>query len=239
MKAISPILLGLLLCLLAAWAGAAHITDKLVVGLYPEPAAEGTPIQLLSSGTPLEVISRRRGFAEVRLADDTRGWVEAVYVTEEKPAKAVLLETQARLRQMGMELAALRERLAEGGEVGVAEGAAGDQSSPPTSREVKLLASLEEAEARIAGLERRLAGQVTDAGAAGRLAELEAAVDAALQALAGSRGLTLESAGTSGDAEAGSYLVWLVALLALALGFAAGVAFVDYRIRKRYGGFRI
>lgn len=238
MKAISPILSGLLLCLFAALAGAAHITDKLVVGLYPAPAAEGTPIQLLSSGTPLEVLSRRSGFAEVRLADDTRGWVEAAYVTEEKPAKAVLLETQARLRQMGMEMAALRERLADGDGAAVA-GGGGAAALPPTGDDSQLRAALAEAEARIVGLEKRLGEQSSETGAAQRLAEMEAAVQGALQILAGSQGLALEAAEGSDDDLVGRYLVWLVALLALALGFAAGVAFVDYRIRKRYGGFRI
>lgn len=239
MKAISPFLLGLLLSLAAALAGAAHITDKLVVGLYPEPAAEGTPIQLLSSGTPLEVISRRAGFAEVRLADDTRGWVEAAYVTEEKPAKAVLLETQARLRQMGMELAALRERQADGGSAAAVAGAAGVASLPPTTVEVELRAALEEAEARIAGLEKRLVAHAADSGAAERLAELETAVQGALGLLAESQDVALETVASTEEGLVGRYLVWLVALLALALGFAAGVAFIDYRIRKRYGGFRI
>jgi hypothetical protein len=238
MKAISPFLLGLLLSLAAALAGAAHITDKLVVGLYPEPAAEGTPIQLLSSGTPLEVISRRAGFAEVRLADDTRGWVEAVYVTEEKPAKAVLLETQARLRQMGMELAALRERQADGGRAVAGAGAAGVASPSPTAVEVDLRGALAEAEARIAGLEKRLVAHTADSGAAERVAELEAAVQGALRLLAESQGMALDTASAE-EGLVGRYLVWLVALLALALGFAAGVAFIDYRIRKRYGGFRI
>ena len=102
----------LLLC--SGLTAAAHITDKLVVGLYPSPKAEGVPSNLLSSGTPLEVLKRQDGFAEVRLADDSTGWIEATYITEEKPAKAMLLETQARLRQMGLELAALREKQAEG-----------------------------------------------------------------------------------------------------------------------------
>jgi hypothetical protein len=239
MKAIPSLLLGLLLCLFASLAGAAHITDKLVVGLYPEPVAEGTPIQLLSSGTPLEVLSRRSGFAEVRLADATRGWVEAVYVTEEKPAKAVLLETQARLRQMGMELAALRERQADAGNAAAGQSAAGGSVMPPTAPELELRAALEEAEARIAGLEKRLAGQDADVGAAGRVAELEAAVQEALSVLAESQGLALEAPGAAEEGLVGRHLVWLVALLALALGFVAGVAFIDYRIRKRYGGFRI
>ncbi len=107
------LLTTLVLWLLCATAWAAHITDKLVVGLYPAPTAEDAPLRLLASGTPLEVLDRRDGFVEVRLADDSVGWIESRYVTDEKPAKAQLLETQARLRQTRAALAALQQRVAE------------------------------------------------------------------------------------------------------------------------------
>lgn len=222
-----------LFCLLGS-AFAAHITDKLVVGMYAQPKAEGTPLQLLSSGTPLEVIRRQGGFAEVRLADQTTGWVEAGYVTEDKPARAMLLETQARLRQMGMELAALRERQAAaevepGAQAELARGA----------REAQLAEALELARQRVEELERGLAGRSGEGLAAERLRELEDRVQRALQLLAGTPGLELREAEAGAQGVLGRYLLWLVALLALLLGFAAGVAFVDYRIRRRYGGFRI
>ena len=35
------------------------------------------------------------------------------------------------------------------------------------------------------------------------------------------------------------YRGWIIGGGALLLGFGAGIAFIDYRIRKRYGGFRI
>lgn len=227
-----------LFCLLGA-PSAAHITDRLVVGMYAQPKAEGTPLQLLSSGTPLEVIRRQGGFAEVRLADQTTGWVEAGYVTEDKPARAMLLETQARLRQMGMELAALRERQA----AAEAEPAAAAERAG-AGREAQLAEALELARQRVEELERGLVGRSGEGLAAERLRELEDRVQRALQLLvAGTPGLELRAAEAEAEAGAqgvlGRYLLWLVALLALLLGFAAGVAFVDYRIRRRYGRFRI
>ena len=105
---------------------AAHITDKLVVGLYEKSSLEGEPLQLLPSGMPVEVLEKKGEVTQVRLADDTKGWVEAEYVTDEKPASMLLLETQAELRQLKqngatidsesaqlqMELDAARERIA-------------------------------------------------------------------------------------------------------------------------------
>ena len=109
-------------------AGAAHITDKLVVGVYAEPNSDGEPLRLISSGTPLEVLGQKAEFSEVRLADETRGWVEKQYITEEKPANAMLLETQAKLRQMGLELAALRAKS------GTGDDAPAVPSLPPRAR---------------------------------------------------------------------------------------------------------
>ncbi len=214
---------------------AAHITDKLVVGLYPEPKAEGTPLQLLPSGTPLEVLQRKDGFAEVRLADDKTGWVESGYVTKEKPAKAMLLETQAKLRQMGMELAALRE---QGGDPDAAPPR--PPSQPPSSREAELQRALSKAEARVSEVEALLVDQQQVSDARQQLIALNAQVREALGLLADSQGMSLQAAGPEPAQDFfNRYQTWIIGLSALLLGFAVGIAFIDRRIRKRYGGFRI
>ncbi len=232
----SPALLLILLLLFPVPpAASAHITDKLVVGLYAEPSTAGTPHELLTSGMPLEVLERREGFARVRLADDREGWVEAGYITEEKPAKAMLLETQARLRQMGLELAALRE----------AQGAKADAQAPtpraaPSAREAQLRRALDKAEARIGELERQVAAQPLDRAARQELEDLRGRVGQALKLLAEAQGLELREADTAAPRGFFTrYRAWIIGVAALLLGFGGGVAFVDYRIRQRYGGFRI
>ena len=224
------------LCLLAACgaASAAHITDKLVVGLYPRPAEEGSPLQLLSSGMPLEVLQRKAGFSEVRLADDTRGWVASSYVTEEKPAKAMLLEAQAKLRLMGMELAALRER-----QPSLTGETTPPVSPPPSAREAQLREALEAAETRTAELERQLAGRPLAEQAQRELEVLRGRVRQALELLAEAQGLALQRAEPQAQGLITRYQTWIVGLAALLVGFGAGVAVIDYRIRRRYGGFRI
>lgn len=220
------LILWLALSLLAA-GHAAHITDKLVVGLYPEPKAEGTPLQLLSSGTPLEVLREQGGFAEVRLADDQTGWVEAGYVTEEKPAKAMLLETQARLRQMGMELASLRER-------------ASDDEPPVETVDGGDSQRLAEAQQRIVELETALARQQADGATRQRLEQVNAQVRQAVQTLAATQGWDVQAVVSPGRPSLiERYRSWLIGLTAATLGFLAGVLFIDYRIRRRYGGFRL
>lgn len=230
MPKLTALLTLVLAGLLTGWVWGAHITDKLVVGLYPAPKVEGQPLRLLSSGTPLEVLRRQDGFAEVRLADDETGWIESEYVTEEKPAKAMLLETQARLRQMGLELAKLRgESAAPGADSGQGPGETGGDTG-----------ALARAEQRIAELQSALAAQQRSSDAQARLDRVNAQVREALDALAQSQGLTLQPAGDDAAAPFFErYRVLIVAVSALVLGFGGGVAFIDYRIRKRHGGFRI
>jgi len=83
---------------------AAYITDKLVAGLYKEAKVTDKPIKALTSGTPLEVISRENGFIKVRTSDGVVGWVESTYLTDEKPARSILLDTQAKLSMLQKKL---------------------------------------------------------------------------------------------------------------------------------------
>lgn len=235
-------LLVVLMLTVSGLGNAAHVTDKLVVGVYPQPSEEGSPLRLVSSGTPLDVLSTKGDYAEVRLADETRGWVEARYITDEKPAKAMLLETQARLRQMGLELAALRagEGAREGAGEGSGTSAPPAQSLPPSAREAQLQQALDQAKQRVDELEARLVQQDLQQDAQQRLEQLQVRVREALEPLAASQGLTLQDAGSlPAEGFFSRYRTWIATVVALLVGIAAGIGFVDYRIRKRYGGFRI
>jgi len=87
---------------------AAYITDKLVAGLYKEAAVSDKPVKALNSGTPLEVVSRKAGFVKVRTSDGTIGWVEETYLTDEKPARSMLLDVQAKISILQKQLEAAR-----------------------------------------------------------------------------------------------------------------------------------
>ena len=237
MRSCHPLFLLPILLALAGTAMGAHITDKLVVGIYAEPHTEGQPLRLLSSGAPLEVLQRKQGFVEVRLADDQRGWVEARYVTDEKPAKAMLLETQLKLRTLSKELQALKK---EAGALESEQGAKEAESQAPSAREAELADALAAAESRVAELETQARRQPQAGATRDEFYALRGEVDKALQILADAQGLRL-SAAASGEEQGllQRYANWIIGLLALVLGFALGVALIDYRIRKRYGGFRI
>lgn len=214
----------LLWLVLSLPAVAEHITDKLVVGLYPSASLEGEPLKLLTSGTPLEVVEQAEGAYQVRLADDTRGWVESGYVTSDKPASMMLLEAQAELRRL---------KRAMGEESAAVEG---DPASPCEAEAAKLKSALDKAQARIKRMEKGQAELLAARVAQQKLESLEARVAEAVDLLHGEP----EPQPQTGEVDLiGQYLPWVGAFLALVLGFAAGIGFIDYRIRKRYGGFRI
>lgn len=212
----------MVLCLCVSVAQAAHITDQLVVGLYSKPDLKGKPLQLLTTGMPVEVLKRSKGVLQVRLADDTKGWVEANYVSDDKPARMMLLEAQAELRRLK----------AQAGRDG--KPVAGDDL--PTVAQAKLQSELEAAHKRIAQLEKGQAELLAARIAQKDLEDLRERVAQAAALLGQAKTESPAAAETQGYAR---YTPFIVAVVAVLIGFAAGVGFIDYRIRKRYGGFRI
>jgi len=105
------ILILLLIC--PAVALSAHITDKLLAGMYETPNSQQSPIKLLPSGTPIELIGEKNGFINVQLVDGKTGWVEKRFLSDDKPAKVRLLALQSKYRQLQTKLDLAEERLLE------------------------------------------------------------------------------------------------------------------------------
>ncbi len=102
----------LLWVLLPTWGYSAHITDKLLAGMYAQPNSLKEPTQLLLSGTPLELISEKNGFVKVQLVDGQEGWVEKRFLSADKPAKVRLLGLQSKYRQLQEKLDSTEQALA-------------------------------------------------------------------------------------------------------------------------------
>lgn len=83
-----------LLPMIAA-AETAYITDKLRLGLHQAEDTSDRAFRMLESGQELEIISRDRNYANVRLPDGARGYVKAAYLVDEKPARLIVAQTAA------------------------------------------------------------------------------------------------------------------------------------------------
>jgi SH3 domain protein len=80
---------------MAAAAETAYITDNLRLGLHRAPDTSDRAFRMLDSGQALEIISRDRNYANVRLPDGAQGYVKAAYLVADKPAKLIVAETIA------------------------------------------------------------------------------------------------------------------------------------------------
>ncbi|MGY8793863.1 MAG: SH3 domain-containing protein, partial [Woeseiales bacterium] len=58
----------------------AYITDNLRLGLHEAPDTSDRDMQMLESGQELEILSRDRNYANVRLPNGVEGYVEATYL---------------------------------------------------------------------------------------------------------------------------------------------------------------
>lgn len=99
--------LMVLICLpAAAYAQTAYVTDNLRLGLHQAEDTSDRAFRMLESGQTVEILSRNRNYARVRLPDGTVGYVKVAYLVDEKPAKLIVNEIQADNEQ-------LQDRLAE------------------------------------------------------------------------------------------------------------------------------
>ncbi len=113
MRPMTWVLLGLLALMpLTVFADTAYVTDNLRLGLYQAPDTSGRALRYLDSGQEMEVLTRDRNYANVRLPDATEGWVKAAYLVEKKPAKLIVAEITAERDALTAELEATKQAFA-------------------------------------------------------------------------------------------------------------------------------
>ncbi len=103
----------LLLAAAAANAETAYVTDTLRLGLHQAEDTSDRAFRTLESGQEMEVLSRTRLYARVRLPDGQEGYVKAAYLVDEKPAKLVVAEERAEQQRLRDELENLRASFAQ------------------------------------------------------------------------------------------------------------------------------
>lgn len=95
-----------------AIAETAYVTDNLRLGLHEAADTSGRPFRMLESGQAMEILSRDRNYANVRLPDATEGWVKTAYLVDDKPAKLIVAEITAERDALVAELEQTRQSFA-------------------------------------------------------------------------------------------------------------------------------
>ena len=104
-----------LLILLPTFAAAqtAYVTDNLRLGLHTAEDTSDRAFRYLESGQAMEILTRDRNYANVRLPDGTEGWVKSAYLVDEKPAKLIVAETIEERDRLARELEEAKAAFAE------------------------------------------------------------------------------------------------------------------------------
>lgn len=113
MRPTTWVLLGLLaLAPLTAFGDTAYVTDNLRLGLHQAPDTSDRAFRYLDSGQEMEILTRDRNYANVRLPDATEGWVKAAYLVDDKPAKLIVAEITAERDALTAELEETKQAFA-------------------------------------------------------------------------------------------------------------------------------
>ncbi len=104
---------ALLLAPLLAVAETAYVTDNLRLGLHTAEDTSDRAFRFLESGQEMEILTRDRLYANVRLPDGAQGWVKSAYLVDDKPAKLIVAETMAERDALATELEEAKAAFAE------------------------------------------------------------------------------------------------------------------------------
>ncbi|NOX76709.1 MAG: hypothetical protein GXP17_08910 [Gammaproteobacteria bacterium] len=242
---------------------AAFITDKIVVEVRAERFGQGAVLKELSSGASVEVLMSDGKYTRVRTPDNITGWVSSTFLTNKKPTQLEYLELLAKSKDIETKLRAAEKKLGNNGAAGAASMSDKDikklKSEAKNSRWMK--AEMMKARDRAKQAEAKLKAErkkqsekgKENNGAQQQLEdlkiqnhELEQRLAAALlvnehQPEPAPTVFVASSEKGTTPADWKVYIPWFAGSLftALILGFVAGTRWLDKRIRRRHGGFRI
>lgn len=241
-----------------------YVTDRILLGIHTEANEASTLIKSVPSGTELEVLDTAEGFVQIQLDDGTEGWVSSGFVMEQTPSTRkydVLAHQYEKTTQeldklkvdfakKDRELEVRRDQLSNANTTikELKKRKSGKVYIDP-ELEKKLAASISEVETlktQITELEKKPEPKI-DIDQKQIFTELKEVkvqndvmqkrIDVALAHLNGERIPTAEELASIRPKFPVWY--WTLLVIILLLGIVAGYFIMDYRFRRRHGGFRI
>lgn len=240
-----------------------YVTDRILLGIHTEADEASSLVKSIPSGTEFDVLETVKGFIKIKLTDGTEGWVSSGFVMKETPSTRKYDVLAHQYEQTTQELDKLKVDYAKKDrELQVRR----DQVSNATTTikelkkrkggtvvtadpevEKKLEESIKEVEAlklKIVELEKKPEPKVNidqkqifnELKAVKEQNEvMQTRVEVALAHLKGERIPTPEELASIRP----KFPTWYWSLLAIILliGVIAGYFIMDYRFRRRHGGF--
>ncbi len=235
------------------------VTDRIMLGVHQDAEANSTLLTSIPSGSSVNVLSTSGEFSKIRLTNGTEGWVLSSYLLKEKPAvakfdemsnkfqevdeRATKYEKEAQLWRDELsnaknKIKELRKKLIKGESVTGTEVLEKDLAAEQTKTN-ELQSKIIELETSLAQL-KSLSQEDTTVKlqqSQGENSNLKARIEAALANLEGTTIPTAEELA----AIRPDFPIWYNGLLILMIiiGVAAGVGWMDFKNRKKHGGFRL
>ncbi len=265
-RIIFSIFTGLLTCL-PLTVNAAFITDKIVAEVRTERFDQGAVLKELSSGASVEVLMSDGKYTRVRTTDNITGWVNSRFLTNEKPNQLEHLELLSKINATEEKLRAAEEKLASAPTIGSDISTEEIEILKKQAKDAQWMkAEMQKARRRAEKAEEKLKAELKKQSKKGEQNndakqqleglrtqnhELETRLAAALlvneqQSESTRPELTpvafvatpiTEKADDNGIINMQWFLGGVLA--ALVIGFIAGFTWLDKRIRRKHGGFRI
>jgi len=242
-----------------------YVTERILLGIHKEADETSTLIKSVPSGTELEVLDTAEGFIEIKLEDGTEGWVSSGFVMEQTPATRKYDVLAHQYEQTTQELDKLkvdfeknkRELQVRRDQVSNAKTTIQDLKKRKSGGAVvvdpeiekKLTASLQEVETlklKVVELEKKpepkpdidqkqIFNELKEAKEQNDV--MKKRIDVALAHLNGERIPTAEELASIRPKFPTWY--WTLLVIILLIGVVAGYFIMDFRFRRRHGGFRI
>jgi SH3 domain protein len=228
-------------------ADSAYVIDKLLVGIHENEDLQSTIVKVLPTGSKLEVLARKNKTAQVKDADGIVGWVDAAYLMPDAPAATQLEQLKRDKQALADRLKALESGKAKPGDDG---GRVDELTNENTELKSQLSAQklkASELESEVSNL--RKASESAPEGVDGEMlaelrksnAELTELLEEAEDEIETLEDRLSETDGSSSVGSGGNVSGLAIGLVILLLlgSFVGGVALMDYRNRRRHGGFRV
>lgn len=193
-----------------ALAETVYVTERLQAGLHQDTTLDSTILETVPTGTPLVVLERRGPFTRVRTPGGATGWIDADYLTREPPAgREELRQARDEIAQLRATVAELRQRATELEQQRI-------ENPPEGSAPAVTPDALREMQ-RVAEENRRLKQALAERAADGEPSQPSG----------------------FGVARALGLWHWVFLIVVLLIAFVLGAYLMDWRVRRRAGGFRV
>jgi SH3 domain protein len=222
-----------------------YITDSLLVGLHEEKSIDSAILKVLPTGTALEVISRDNEFVNVRDPKGVTGWVSNNYLISNNPdlnegSNAGAAQSK-RVKELEAELHTIRMQLTKPDQWRVIDP---EETAKLKNDNKKLTQEIRTEKLKAGELQANLAelrNQISKNGSSSKLVnevkQLKETNAQLQDEIAQSQGT-----GNTNEADPDSFSMpnpVTFSGIALLLGILAGIIFMGWREKRRYGGLRL